>query len=356
MERRFHIVLLSGGTGGHIFPALAVWEASRDFPNVEILLAFGNPHLKDLPAEAIVYETPRLRPLLKGVWRLHHVFRIAWEWRKRLQSVDAVIGFGSYASFPALLGAWWAGVPFYLQEQNVIPGRVTRFMAPLARKIFLSYPSTKAAFPQKGVWLGNPIRPSLLQPLSREEARKIMGLPPNAWVVGVLGGSQGARGLMEKVLPVLGQMDVLGLVLTGEGNWEWASERFRQYTNLRLIPFEKDMRRFYRAVDVVISRAGGGAIGELLVFRIPTLLVPFPYAADDHQTKNAQEMARLGAMGMVQEADLHPRIVSTWLARMRSPHRRKKVREAMERVARPRAAWDLLSSVLEDVDNARSKK
>ncbi len=353
MEGRFRIALLTGGTGGHIFPALAVWEAARSDPRLEVELGVGSPRLEDLPEDAVVYEAPRLRPLYRSVRALPRVIRLAWFWKHRLAGVDAVVGFGSYTVFPALLGALWARVPLYLHEQNAVPGRVTRLMAPVARRVFLSFPSALPRFSRKGVWVGNPVRPALLRPdVSREAARAMVGVDPGAWVVGVMGGSQGARGLLEKVLPVLGQTpDVMGLVLTGERNFAWARERFG-YPNLRFLPFERDMRRFYRAVDAVISRAGGGSIAEILVFRIPALLVPFPHAADDHQRHNAREMVRVGAMEMVEERDLHPRVLRTWMAHVRDRDYRQRMQEAMARVARPRAAWDLLRHVVEDLQSS----
>ncbi len=352
MERRRRIALLTGGTGGHIFPALAVARAAQE-QGVEVLLAIGNPHLNREWPGAEVYAAPRLRPLTRALRGAPTLLHLARFWQKRLRDVDAVVGFGSYAAFPALLGALWARKPLFLHEQNALPGKVTRLLAPFARRIFLTFPGTLARYPQKGVWVGNPIRPDLLAEKaswSPETARRFYGLPPGKPVIGLLGGSQGARPLMEKVLPVLLQHDTVSvLVLTGERHFAWAQERFA-HPRVVLVPFEEHMARFYRAVDGVISRAGGGSIAELLAFGVPSLLIPFPHAADDHQAANAREVVRMGAGEMMEEPDLHPRKIRVWLRHLQEPDYRRNLLEGMRRLARPRAAWELAEAVLQELE------
>ncbi len=249
VEGRRRIALLTGGTGGHIFPALAVARAARE-RGVDVLLAIGNPHLDREWPDAEVFAAPRLRPVSRALWKTPWLLRLARHWQKRLREVDAVVGFGSYASFPALLGALWARKPLFLHEQNALPGRVTRLLAPFSRKIFLTFPGTLARYPKKGVWVGNPIRPELLAEKatwSPETARRFYGLPPEGPVIGLVGGSQGARPLLEKVLPVLVQHEAIAvLVLTGERHFAWARERYA-HPRVVLVPFEEHMARFYFA-------------------------------------------------------------------------------------------------------------
>lgn len=357
LERSCRIALLTGGTGGHIFPALAVAHAAKEV-GMDVVVGIGSPHLERDWEDAVVYEAPRLRPVHRAFRSLPRIFSLAGKWRRRLADVDAVLAFGSYASFPALLGALFVRKPLYLHEQNALPGRVTRLFAPFARRVFLSFPGSLSRYPRKGVWVGNPIRPELFasrERWTREAARRFYGLPDNSLVVGIFGGSQGARGLMEKTLPVLVQKDVpaIPLVITGEKLFSWAEERFGG-TRAVLIPFEEDMGRFYAAVDGVISRAGGGSIAELMTFEVPSLFVPFPHAADNHQVANAMEVVRMGAGEMVEEKDLHPRRIRAWIRHLQDRDYRERLRAGMRKLARPRAAWDMVNRVLEDLSHAPS--
>jgi len=352
VEGRRRIALLTGGTGGHIFPALAVAQAARE-QGVEVLLGIGSPHLEREWPDAVVFSAPRLRPVVQAFRHAPNLLRLARTWQKKLRDVDAVVGFGSYASFPALLGALWARKVLFLHEQNALPGRVTRLLAPFARRIFLTFPGTLARYPRKGVWTGNPIRPELLaekQSWTPETARRFYGLPSEGLVIGLLGGSQGARPLLEKVLPVLLQQEAVAvLVLTGEGHFSWAKEHFT-HPRAVLVPFEDHMARFYQAVDGVISRAGGGSIAELVAFQVPTLFIPFPHAADNHQVANAREVVRMGAGEMLEEHELHPGKIRAWVRRLQDPEYRKHLVEGMRRLARPRAAWEIVEKVLEELD------
>ncbi|HEX7049155.1 MAG TPA: undecaprenyldiphospho-muramoylpentapeptide beta-N-acetylglucosaminyltransferase [Longimicrobiales bacterium] len=364
------VIFAGGGTGGHLYPALALAGAleavrpgvaihfvgARRGVEARVLPAEGRPHTL-LPLEPIrrsrVWRNWRLIPSAIGSWRgLSRLFR---RFRPRL-----VVGTGGYASGPA--GAWalLRGVPLALQEQNSYPGLTTRWLARWARQIHLGFPEAEAYLRPgrrtRVFALGNPIRPPDPR-LDRAACRSDFGLDPAAVVVLVVGGSQGARAVNEALVAALTQVAAgalpprpAGLEIlwaTGPAHLESIAERLEPLGVdgwVRTLGYIEAMPRALAAADLALSRAGAMATAELLAWGIPAVLVPLPTAAADHQTHNAQALARAGAAVYVPEAELTPERLWSEIRGLAGDAAR---RETMAARARERARPDAAREVAE---------
>lgn len=224
----------------------------------------------------------------------------------------AIIGLGGYGCVPAGLSAAFRGIPLILLEQNVIPGRAVRLLAPHSDLIAAQWRDTLTHLHGGHVRvLGNPIRPSLKESsLSREQAVDKIGLNPNHRVLLVMGGSQGASALNEWMISNLDRLtdvsDRLSFIhLTGENDEERVRDAYENTGLNRFVKgFHESMEEIYPAVDLVLSRAGGTALAELLHFRLPSVLIPYPHAIDDHQRANAEALKSVGGAMVLEQSEL----------------------------------------------------
>jgi UDP-N-acetylglucosamine--N-acetylmuramyl-(pentapeptide) pyrophosphoryl-undecaprenol N-acetylglucosamine transferase len=323
------VLLAGGGTGGHLYPALALGEAfQRQHPGAEVMYVGalrgvearilperGVPHVL-LPVEPIrrarPWENWRLAPAMWGAWRgLRRVFR---DFRP-----DLVVGTGGYASGPAVAYAFLRGIPAAVQEQNSYPGVVTRLTARRVRQVHLAFPEARQHFtPGKRTEVfeyGNPIRPPDADP-DRRAARESFGLGGGT-VMLVMGGSQGARSINEALLADLravaeGRLPAPPegfevLWATGPAHYESVSARLEQAGApawVHATPYIQRMPEALASADFSVSRAGAMALAELCAWGIPSLLVPLPTAAANHQYHNAVALAEAGAGVLVTEDTL----------------------------------------------------
>ena len=314
------MLIAGGGTGGHLFPGLALAEEVKTrHPRNEVLFVGTARGLETriVPKNGFPLELIEVAPLkrqgvrgtLFGLLRLP---RSVWQSRRILRRFDpdVVVGVGGYASGPLVMTAWLMRIPTAVQEQNALPGFTNRALGHFARACFVAFDEARAAFPASRTYLlGNPIRRAFLDNYlhSKEPSGERLS-------VLVTGGSQGAHVLnlrvaeaIEILAPALGSR--LRIVhQTGEKD---AVGIARRYEALRatgidavVAPFIDDMAFAYAQADLLVCRAGATTIAELTVCKKPAILVPFPFAADDHQTVNARSMVRSGAAILIQEKDL----------------------------------------------------
>jgi UDP-N-acetylglucosamine--N-acetylmuramyl-(pentapeptide) pyrophosphoryl-undecaprenol N-acetylglucosamine transferase len=364
------ILFAGGGTGGHLYPALALGDAVRRADpdaavmyvgaergvEARVLPERGVPHTL-LPLEPIRRSRPwenwRLVPaMLRSGSGLRRVFR---DFRP-----DVVVGTGGYASGPAVAWALLSRVPTALQEQNSYPGLVTRWLAPRVRQLHLAFPEAKRHLKLGSTpvfELGNPIQPPDLD-ADRAAARARFGLGDGP-VVLVVGGSQGARAINEALLADLrgvveGRLprrpDGLEILwATGPTHFESIQGRLAEMGGPEWIhprPYIQEMPTALAAADLAISRAGAMALAELCAWGVPSVLVPFPYAAADHQRHNAAALDEAGAGVMVDERDLAPGSLWERLAELANdPERRRAIAERARERGRPDAA-DLIAERL----------
>lgn len=328
-----HYLVSGGGTGGHIFPALSIAnEIRRRYPEAEILFvgAEGRMEMERVPAAGYEikglpvcgFDRKHLLRNVKVLFKLWKSIRLAKKILKDFKP-DIAIGVGGYASGPMLKAAQKKGIPTLLQEQNSYAGVTNKLLAKNAKCICVAYEGMERFFPEdKIVLTGNPVRRNLLEcNATQEEARKAMGIDPEKATILIIGGSLGARTVNESIIGGLEKLgaaadDVQVVWQTGKFYDQQCKEALAKsgVKNVIQMPFISNMDMAYRATDLVISRAGASSISELQLLGKPSILVPSPNVAEDHQTKNALALANRDAAIMVTDAEAPEKLVDAMLA------------------------------------------
>lgn len=328
-----HYLVSGGGTGGHIFPALSIAnEIRRRYPEAEILFvgAEGRMEMERVPAAGYEikglpvcgFDRKHLLRNVKVLFKLWKSIRLAKKILKDFKP-DIAIGVGGYASGPMLKAAQKKGIPTLLQEQNSYAGVTNKLLAKNAKCICVAYEGMERFFPEdKIVLTGNPVRRNLLEcNATQEEARKAMGIDPEKATILIIGGSLGARTVNESIIGGLEKLgsaadDVQVVWQTGKFYDQQCKEDLAKsgVKNVIQMPFISNMDMAYRAADLVISRAGASSISELQLLGKPSILVPSPNVAEDHQTKNALALANRDAAIMVTDAEAPEKLVDAMLA------------------------------------------
>lgn len=371
------VLFAGGGTGGHLYPALALAEAMKR-ERADLVVYFVGARrgveARVLPKQGVPHVLLPFEPLRRDRvwqnWRLvPSAFRSAAGLARLFRRVkpDLVVGTGGYASGPACAWAVLAGVPMALQEQNAWPGLTTRWLSRWARQVHLGFPEAAARLKPgrrtEVFALGNPIRPP--DPtLDRRECRRRFGLEPEGCVVLVVGGSQGARAVNEALLGAIERV-VAGtlpprpdglqvLWATGPAHIAGIEERLRRLGGaewVRAVGYIDEMPAALAAADIAVSRAGAMATAELLAWGIPAILVPLPTAAADHQTGNARALAEAGAAVHLPQREATPERLWAELTSLATSDARREAMAACARVrARPHAARDIARRLLTLVD------
>lgn len=355
-------IFTGGGTGGHLYPALAVAEAvRRRAPGARILFV-GTPDRLEArvvpeagyPFEAIAARGLSRRPLeaARALWMLAGAVAKARAVLRR-ERPRAVLGTGGYVSAPVLLAARLEGVPVVLQEQNVVPGKVNQWIARWAHTVATSFAESAPYFPRRSLMLvGNPIRTEAFQ-LDRAEARRRLGLAETGKLLLVTGGSQGAQRINQAVVDLLPRLlsetDWAVLHVSGPGNHPAVVEASRAYADeprYRLVPYLEEMPAAIVASDLVITRAGATTLAELTAAARPMILVPYPYAGG-HQRLNAGAIVREGAGLEIEDAAMSAeRLAAELLPLMGDVARLEAMGAASGRLGRPRAADELATLLL----------
>lgn len=362
------VLISGGGTGGHIFPALAIANAiRRERPDAEIKFvgALGRMEMERVPAAG--YEIEGL-PVAgfdrRRLWRnfavvvkllrsMRRARRIVREFRP-----DIAIGVGGYASGPTLKAAQRAGVPTLLQEQNSYAGVTNKLLARRARRICVAYAGMERFFPAEAIEMtGNPVRADIAQcPLTREEAKKKLGFDPARPLVLVVGGSLGARTINETIAACVDSIAASGAQMlwqTGKYYYDEISRAVTAPAGVTIAPFISDMATAYRAADIVVARAGAGTISELQILGLPSILVPSPNVAEDHQRKNAQALVDAGAAIMVLDAEAGEKLPQAILDLLGDPARRESLAANVSAMALPAADSRIARIVIEIVNQSR---
>jgi len=354
------VAILAGGTGGHIFPGLALARVLRDRGVPVIWLgASGRMETRLVPAQGFALETIDISALrgqgaIRTLFAPLRVARAVWQARRLLRRhrPRAVISFGGFVAGPAGLAARLVGLPLLVHEQNRVPGLTNRVLARLARRVLQGFPDS-FAMALRPVTVGNPVRSeiaALAPPVTRFASR---GAPARLLV---LGGSQGARALNDGVPNVLAMFDpsVRPQVRhqCGEQLLERATQVYaRAGVEARLEPFIADMAEAYAWADLVVCRAGALTLAELCAAGVGSVLVPFPRAADDHQTRNAEFLVSHGAAVIVAEGEgFETRLADILRVRLNDPALRLRMAEAARLQARADAAERVADAVLAEAD------
>jgi UDP-N-acetylglucosamine--N-acetylmuramyl-(pentapeptide) pyrophosphoryl-undecaprenol N-acetylglucosamine transferase len=323
------IIIAGGGTGGHIFPAIAIANALRQAdPGVDCLFvgAKGKMEMEKVPQagypirgldiagfnrSSLLKNIGLPFKLIKSFFQVRSIFR---EFRP-----DAVIGVGGYSSFPVLRFAQQQGIPSFLHESNSFAGKSNQLLGRKATKVFVATSGMEQFFPKEKLFIsGNPVRASIARArISREEAIRQFGLDPARKTILSVGGSLGAKSINEAIGAGLAELEKAGIQLIWQTGKPFAAQGqslAKGRPGIWVSDFITQMEYAYAAADTIISRAGAMAIAEICVVRKPAILVPYPFAAEDHQTVNAMHLVQQQAALMIKDQDAAGKLVPTAIA------------------------------------------
>jgi UDP-N-acetylglucosamine--N-acetylmuramyl-(pentapeptide) pyrophosphoryl-undecaprenol N-acetylglucosamine transferase len=353
-------VIACGGTGGHLFPGIAVAEVLRERGH-DVLLFVSEKEIdslalsmrsqfqfEKLPAIGLpsVYSPAIFGFLRRFAESLSRCRAIYQKFRPQV-----VLGMGGFTSTAPILAGRLRGISTLIHESNAVPGKANRIAAKMVRAVLLGFKEAAQFFPKAHTEItGTPIRTELKR-LDRQSARQKLGLQPEITTMLVMGGSQGASGINRaiiKSLPLLRDADLQIIHLSGVRDERLVADNYRRERIAAYVAaFHHHMEEVYSAADFAVARAGAASLAEIAAFELPSILIPFPYAADDHQTRNAEIFARSGAAFVLKESELTPELL---FQRIRDlidrPEQRRRMSEKCSQLA-PRDAASRVAATME---------
>lgn len=350
------VVIVGGGTGGHLFPGVAVSQEFRERHGAEVIfLTTPKPvTIRILEEYQLPWEGVSSRAVKgMGLWgRLRAWAGVpghVWAARQRLKQLKPalVLGMGGHAAGPVGVAAWSLGIPLAIHEQNAIPGLTNRLLGRLARRIFLSFPDEAGYFaPERTSWSGNPIR--------REFFRPPPPRPESPFTVLVMGGSQGAHHLNVEVLKALPLLSnhrerLHFLHLTGEADLDLVHRGYAEAGfAAEVAAFTPEVAALMARAHLLVCRAGAGTLAELTALGRAALLIPYPFAANHHQEANARFLEKAGAAEVILNKDFTGALLADRIEQfLAHPERLRAMEEASLRLAKPEAARDIVAGCLE---------
>lgn len=359
------ILMSGGGTGGHIFPAIAIaQEIKKRYPKAEFLFigALGKMEMEKVPQAGFKIEGLNITgfdrsSLIKNVGLPFKLVSSLWKARKMIKAFnpDVAIGTGGFASGPALFVASMLGVPIMVQEQNSLPGKTNQFLAKKAKAVFTAYPDMASYFGGTDtLFLGNPIRENIITDnIDTKVAKQQLGLNPEKLTVLSVGGSLGSRTLnnaWKKHATKLLDRGIQLIWQTGKTDYQAITtselgQSLAQDKGIQIKEFISDMSLAYAAADIIVSRAGAIAVSELAVVGKPIVLVPFPFAAEDHQTKNAQALVEKNAARMVKDSEMEDKFWATLMEICTQPELRTTLSQNLLSFAKPKATQAIVDEI-----------
>lgn len=366
-KKPYRVIISGGGTGGHVYPAIAIANKMKEiFPETEFLFvgAKGKIEMEKVPEAGYAIVGLWISGLQRKLTMKNLMFPI-----KLLSSMlktkkiisdfkpDVVIGVGGYASGPTLRAAAKNGIPTLLQEQNSYAGLTNKLLAEKAKTICVAYENMDKFFPKdKIVLTGNPVRNDIIYvDKKRDQALKFFGLSSEKKTLFAFGGSLGARTLNESLIGKIKDLiasDVQVIWQIGSFYFEEFEERLKgiDLKNIKYFEFLKEMDLAYAAADVVISRAGALAISEICLTGKPAIFVPSPNVSEDHQTKNAMALVDEKAALLVKDKDARVNLIPEALKLLYNEDQKKVLSENVKRLAKPHAAENIVREIIRIVN------
>lgn len=353
-------LISGGGTGGHIFPALAIANAlRRRNTDTEILFvgANGRMEMERVPAAGYSIEGLTIAGFdRRRLWRNIGVLWKLWKARRRARRIirdfrpDVAIGVGGYASGPTLLAAQSMGIPTLIQEQNSYAGVTNKHLGHKAKRVCVAYEGMDRFFPAESIVMtGNPVRDAIVNcDLTQEEAKRELGFDPERPLVVVVGGSLGARTINDSMKSAMEPVVAHGAQILWQTGKLYADECQPLAAGIDSVvctPFLSRMDLAYRAADLVVSRAGASTISEVQLVGAPTILVPSPNVAEDHQRKNAEALAQRDAAVMILDKDCRQQLTDQVIALLDDPERRHQLSQNAMAMALPQADERIVDNI-----------
>lgn len=348
------MLIVAGGTGGHISPgaALGTAFAAADYRVLYLTLEKNReyPDFKNSTFPVFTYAAPRPGPgpfdLVRFPFRAARAVAQAMH-VMRENNVNAVVAMGGFPCVPAIIGAAWLRLPLFLCEQNAVPGRATNFGALFARRVFLNLPVMRGRV-RGGTIVGNPVRPIAVA-VRPGASTPFSDLPSGKTKILVLGGSQGAQQLNTMSAGSVPNVnDSVWVIQCGRGNKEALEGAMSPDVRdrVRVVEFVEDMASLYAAADILVCRAGAGVLSEALVHGIPMILVPYPFATDNHQLENARVLEGGGAAIVINTKSSESAPLVTELSSLiPDTEKRRRMGQRARDLARPRAASEIVSHI-----------
>jgi len=351
-------VIAGGGTGGHLFPGIAIAEAFVEREMGNEILFIGTERgieVKVLAGGKFPLRTIQAKPLkgrsllgkVKTIWSIPIAISEAYSILKDFQP-QLVLGVGGYASGPTLMAASLLGMKRAIHEQNVIPGMTNRILKRFSQRIFVSFEETKKYFPdKKTVVTGNPIRKEIFHPnIDVKEIEKRKG---DRFTLLIFGGSAGAHRINKAMMEALDHFQEMKPFLrffhqTGREDVDWVLKGYQEKGFDAVVrPFFEDMATYYQLSDLVVCRSGASTVAELAICGKAAILIPYPHAAHNHQVINAQKLVDLGAARMIRDEELNGASLAQTIHHLYD-HREERTRmeEQILQVGKPRAAQEIV--------------
>ncbi len=358
--KKLKVILSGGGTGGHIFPAIAIaQEIMHRYPDSEILFVGAKDRME-------MQKVPQAGFKIVGLWiagiqrkltlsNLLFPLKLASSLIKSRRILnefkpDVAIGTGGFASGPLLKAATQKNIPCLIQEQNSYAGITNKWIAPKAKSICVAYPNMEKYFPKdKIVFTGNPIRRDVLQLSGNSlEAKSKLNLAKQKKVLLVIGGSLGSKRINELIASNLDFFQEQNVQLYWQtGKFYYETYKNLNAENVQVVEFIQEMNLAYTAADIIISRAGAGSVSELCVVGKPVIFIPSPNVAEDHQTKNANAIVAQNAAISITEDQLDKNFQSEFSAVLKNEDKQVKLSKNIKKLAKPNAT----SAIVDEVEN-----
>lgn len=363
----YKFILSGGGTGGHIYPAIAIAnELKARFPDAEFLFVGASDKMEMQKVPQAGYE-------IIGLWISGLQRRLTFDNAlfplKLMSSLikakriinqfkpDVVIGTGGFASGPLLQVAALSGVTTVIQEQNSYPGITNKLLSKRANKICVAYENLERFFPkEKMILTGNPVRQDVLDIDSKKnEALSYFNLDVNKKTLLILGGSLGSKRINQLIAKELDFLLATGIQIFWQcGNFYMAEyKRFSEIENIQVVSFIDRMDLIYAAADFVISRAGASSVSELCLVAKPTIFIPSPNVAEDHQTKNGKAIADKNGALLIKENELDEKFESVFNKLIYDENLQKNLRANMKKLAKPNATKDIVDEIIKLVQRSK---
>jgi UDP-N-acetylglucosamine--N-acetylmuramyl-(pentapeptide) pyrophosphoryl-undecaprenol N-acetylglucosamine transferase len=360
-----NIIISGGGTGGHIYPAIAIAQTLRkQFPSCNILFvgAEGKMEMEKVPKAGFEIKGLPIRGLQRSlsIENLKFPFRLLsslWQARQIIQQFQphVCIGVGGYASGAVLQMAALANIPIIIQEQNSYAGMTNKLLSRYAKKICVAYPNMEKFFPkEKIVFTGNPVRNDLINLDSlKEKSYTYFNLNTNQKTILVVGGSLGAKSINQAILQQVDKIIENYQLVWQTGNTDFqritqklGEKNLLAHKNLVVKDFIYEMQFAYSIADIVISRAGALAISELSLAGKPCIFVPFPFAAEDHQTKNALSLVEAHAALLVKDSVANNKLVDLAHELLQDTAQQESLQKNIKTFAKPKAAEEIVAEIV----------
>jgi UDP-N-acetylglucosamine--N-acetylmuramyl-(pentapeptide) pyrophosphoryl-undecaprenol N-acetylglucosamine transferase len=361
----FHTIIACGGTGGHLFPGIAVGEAlSQRGHQVTLLIsekkidslaasAHENLTFEKLPSVAMprIY-SPKIFGFMGGLWNSTKACKQLIRDRK----AKVVLGMGGFTSLAPLVAGRNLGARTLIHESNAIPGKANKLNARFCDVVLTGLADCKPHFRHKDIrTVGTPVRSSMTLPVDPAEAYAFFKLDPAKKTLLVMGGSQGSRGINKVVGESLKELTDMGMQLlhiTGPQDYQSVKDAYdaKKEVDSQVVAFCHKMELAYSIADVALARSGASSMTELAYFGVPSILVPYPHAADDHQTRNAEIFHRAGAAEMIHESALTPQLLALEITRILDPDggRHDAMRDAAKGLA-VRDSASVIANIVEEL-------